>query len=59
MSVEQLQRLCGVDSETAEMVLEFLVDTKVVARISTYALRRVDNSCAPSAAADSVGTKGR
>lgn len=39
-SVEQMQRLCGVDHETAEMVLDFLVDTKFLARTSTYAQRR-------------------
>ena len=56
VSVEELQRLCGVDYETAEMVLEFLVDTKVVSRTSTYALlARVDNSSAPA----TVGTRRR
>ena len=37
VSVEQMQLLCGVDRETAEMVLDFLVDTKFLARTSTYA----------------------
>jgi hypothetical protein len=40
VSVEQMQRLCGVDHETAEIVLDFLVDTKFLARTSTYAQRR-------------------
>jgi hypothetical protein len=39
LSVEQLQRLCGVDHQTAEIVLDFLVDTKFLARTSTYAQR--------------------
>jgi response regulator of citrate/malate metabolism len=36
LSVEELQRLCGVDQQTAEMVLEFLVDTEFLSRTSTY-----------------------
>jgi hypothetical protein len=39
VSVEHMQRLCGVDRETAEIVLDFLVDTKFLARTSTYAQR--------------------
>jgi hypothetical protein len=39
-SVEQMQRLCGVNREIAEMVLDFLVDTKFLSRTSTYVQRR-------------------
>ena len=39
VSVEQMQRLCGIDRETAEMVLDCLVDTMFLARTSTYTQR--------------------
>jgi hypothetical protein len=48
MSVEQMERLFGVDRETAEMVLDFLVVTNFLARTSTYAQQRqVDTATQP------------
>ena len=36
MSVVDLQRMCDVDRQIAEMVLEFLADTEFVRRTSMY-----------------------
>ena len=50
LTVEQLREACGVDQQTAEIVLEFLFDTGFLRRTSIYArvdARRPSGQAAP------------